>query len=1342
MAVDNPWYFSLSGGAASSTKTTTTTTTSTSTSSSKGHGSGLSALFRRRAGKMGAASSQGGIAEPESGASMHHHGGGRGSSASAGSTPTEEHVSMLSRNITIHPGCGKRRSFRNLFRSMSANADHAEKTQKFLKGDPRPSDVAPLASYLPHRSYSHSEKDRHRPGRDRRALKSTSELLSNDMIYCGLAENSKNHNGDDNNSNNDDNSNDDDGTADVFLSVDNSRYYNLSSTLPMASSTTACRRRHSIGTFLGKEACAFNNAVITGGRQQTGGSRNLLETDPAATPMLIDDIDGIPCNENEQMSCNKIRRRRYRNASNKGPQSGTTVSKDGHGEDDVLFVSSKESEASNLWVKYLTACFEQISRQQGRPPFKIRHLVIEEPIAPKTEKKIRSSRLQIVVVCPILLDRIRISPEHAVHLTSHLVAEKVLAMMLGVHDSHINDSHRSNLVSYDQWRKFFVKDQDETFVGELLGAAIAILGTAPPATLRNDKTAFSVHPKKVKLGQNKIIALLNDPLSPEDNVSVVVDRCGDAIDISNVKRRNPYALQFSIPEKCLEVSMLVGVRISKNGCALGVRQVKCESRLRELDQILRAYDNPLEFMCQTFGFSSTDREQLDNWMVHAFQKNMPPHFSLLSTPSGMVPAHRNHTSSEENPTFLHFAARFGLEKLAWQLLECPGGDLACDLKNVSDLTPADLAEQAGHTRLAHQLRGYMQMNEFTNMYSYLKVISQTTNRSTGTNSATDVPSVIANEINNEQEDYCQPRPLSEVYLVPPVARPVTTLIPTMLTTTIANMTADRSLNSNYSTVPTPMPVMFSSASSVTSNGLDLSFQGYMKMHAGAKTTTTNNANLPSSRTDTPTQDTRQEVHQNSLGAREDNCSQKICYNLPYGRTSSNSSTKSREPSGPQDELLEIINDFKNNVFTISEVERLVENWQKRNDVQQSFKDKQRQLMAMREEYDRIQKKLKEEMKTPTPFDKIRKFFSKGKKDAKESATTVTDLSSSKSEGINGGLADHRPVSSLSLRSVSSSSSSGRMSTISGCSGLSLSDSGTHSDSEDRKLQNARDEKASMTFYEIPPTPKPFTGKSLLASGYSPLPIVSVTRDLDLRQVQSLSKADHEHYIAFPPSGLPVYAFKANGSPREPDTPSSPCERPKYPDFAQNVIIPSDKHQEETNAMKQHTNNNNYVNTDPSPSNGTPIPSGMCIPDCANGNVAASADSAHVDQENAKERHSDFNDTCGHDTEACSEITRMKPSLSQSTVDEVDSAPVSQGQEGAGVIYDQQHVPADSMSVVRNTSKVSETRMPEYMNLAVNMGQDVINTLGAIPKKLPGPPVPPRGMTFHVFHANGAMHNEQ
>lgn len=137
MFTDNPSYFSLSGGTSSSTKTTLTSSTSP-----RGHGGGFSALFRRRAcGKMGAASSQGGTSE----SSVHHE---SRSNMSGTSTP-EERVPMLSRNDAVQPS-GKRRSFRNLFRSVSANADH-ERTQKFLKGDPRPSDVAPPSPYLPHR---------------------------------------------------------------------------------------------------------------------------------------------------------------------------------------------------------------------------------------------------------------------------------------------------------------------------------------------------------------------------------------------------------------------------------------------------------------------------------------------------------------------------------------------------------------------------------------------------------------------------------------------------------------------------------------------------------------------------------------------------------------------------------------------------------------------------------------------------------------------------------------------------------------------------------------------------------------------------------------------------------------------------------------------------------------------------------------------------------------------------------------------------------------------------------------------------------------------------------------
>jgi hypothetical protein len=53
-----------------------------------------------------------------------------------------------------------------------------------------------------------------------------------------------------------------------------------------------------------------------------------------------------------------------------------------------------------------------------------------------------------------------------------------------------------------------------------------------------------------------------------------------------------------------------------------------------------------------------------------------------------------------------------------------------------------------------------------------------------------------------------------------------------------------------------------------------------------------------------------------------------------------SGKKVPEHYSAQDELAEILCDFKNNVFSIAEIEMLVQNWQKRNDVQQSFKDKQ------------------------------------------------------------------------------------------------------------------------------------------------------------------------------------------------------------------------------------------------------------------------------------------------------------------------------------------------------------------------------------------------------------------
>ncbi|XP_016840215.1 phosphoinositide 3-kinase adapter protein 1 isoform X2 [Nasonia vitripennis] len=1335
MAVDNPSYFSLRGAADASSSGDNSHQASGSVAVSSSNTSrGFGGFFRR------------------SNKSVNNK-------AACGSLPQNQPSIVMSPRSERSLGHHQRRSLRSLFRSASASAD-CEKTRQFLKGEPRPSDVAPPSPYLNGRSHVHSELSRQHKGARRNFPKSTSELLNMDMIFCGLPgengpgslpvqprrceENDYYRFERDSDCGSD--------TATLTLDdVDNPRsYYNLTATLPSLGSPMYSsmgrprrqayqqqqlteaqqkrhRRRHSIGTFLDRDKCAVGSSSTMSSRKSShNGNRS---TDLVVEPDVAEIAEDCPRIAARLARHDRIGTRHAPGTFASKPaatNAATAAEIAASSRDDVVFVSIKDNEAAALWVNYLTACFEQISRQQGRPPFRVSQIQFEEPLTPAHELKIRTSRLQIVVVCPVFMERVSERQEQASQLSRQLSSERVLAMMLGVQESQLT-GRAGSLVGCQTWRKFFVKDQDETFVGQFLGAAVAILGSSVASNnLKIDKTGFSVHPKKVKTGQNRILALLNEPLQPDDSVVVTVDRCGEAIEVSHVKRRNPYTLQFSIPERCLDVSMLVGVRIARNGTALGVRQVKCESRLRELDQILRAHDNPLEFMCQTFGFNPGDREQLDNWMVHAFQKNIPPHFNLLSNPPGSLQLSKNHSSSEENPTLLHFAARFGLEKLAWQLLECPGGDIACDMRNANDYTPADLAEQAGHVRLAHQLRGYMQMNEFSNMYSYLKVMSENTN---GSANGYRTPmhhhgerlmpmaeeacsSGTSTSCSRYQEDYCRPRPLSEAYSVPPTARPVTAICRTFPdystppplpqpNPVVPASTAAGSEDSGSAT-PTPLAAGYASSSStLNASNLELPLQGLRSPDSVASTPSLSSSQQLISQSpapETPTADGKSETSSDQQS------------NAGKSSSLGRSSNKSSSRESPQDELLEIITDFKNNVFTISEVERLVENWRNRNDVQQSFKDKQRQLSAMRDEYERIQKRIKDEMKAPTPFDRIRKFFTKGKKDSKDPAGTSEDAASSKQNGVGGNLADRRPVSSLSLHSVSSSSSSGRMSTVSGCSGTSLGDSGTHSDTEDRRHPVAEDKASGMTSYEIPPAPKPFHGRIYQQnphqqhhqpSRYTPQPsraaAIASTSELDLRPVKSSHSTvdDKEYYISFPPSGLPIHSFRANGSTRDLKTPSTPIDASR--EFL-------------ANCDDGKSNQINYADV-------SPIlipPPGMCIP-FQYVNIAAQQPTTDNVLTIQPEIHAEP-----------SKPLKIKEEID----DDDDSSENDTDNENADKVEEKIEEPESPK--ILNTDQETATQVlkqvenvPDYTNVQVAASEEIARNFGVTLKKLPAPPVPPR-----------------
>ncbi|XP_018564271.1 phosphoinositide 3-kinase adapter protein 1 isoform X2 [Anoplophora glabripennis] len=922
---------------------------------------------------------------------------GNGESASSASECS------LTRQLTPPRAKNVCRDKKSYLRSVSSNS--ADSNQELLiMGEPRLSDIAPDLAFKHPASRSNS-------------LKSNRADIVGDLSYIPLAtseEQADSLSGDE-----------------VFITEESARYYNL----PAAKRNG--HRRHSIGTFVARDR-TYSTA---------SSSRSFKEDFPpqekegAAKNIDIDD-HSLRHASYPRKRCTRC----TRGASSKMANM-----------DDILIVSLKCSDAAALWVEYFSNYFQEISKQANRKPFKIQYLDLEEAIKKSPEEykevadKTSGVKLQLVVVCPSFLEFISENPEESCNVGKLLLADRTLALLLGVADTDLNDVHKKVLPTYFQWQRQCVgQDQDENFTKEFLGQAMTILSRVwkqQSSVIAQEKSCFSVTPKKIRQGQNSVFILLTYPLQKEDIVKISVEKNGELYEIKSVKRRNPYIMKITVPETLTEVTAIVNVLVEKNGSIIGSRPIKCESRLRELEQILRSANNPVEFMCQTLGFSPANRDHLDNWLVHGFQRNLPPHFNLLAnhhTPfAAAVQAHKH--SHEEFPTVLHFSTKFGLEKLTMQLLDCPGADVAYEIRNIYDMTPLEIAEANGFTELATMLRGYINMNEFTSMYAKLKEMSLTPK--------SDV----------DDEGYLMPKNVQDFYKLCPAPRPV---IP----------------ESNH--IETPSSECASPLGGYMAMNTPVYIPKEEPKESSKKSTIDDQEPIPPTENLEPVP--KNHKHKKKIDVIEDKV---------------------------QKELVEIINDFKNNVHSISQVEKLVEEWKNRNDVQKSFKEKQEQLMEMRVRYEQIQTELKTAMKKPTPFERIKKMFWKNRHDKQEVATPI----------LNAGMPSitivqsQRPISSLS---TSSSGSSGRMSTISGCS---LGDSGTHSDNEDRKMMlgsHCEDDFRSDL------------NKAVLELNYTPVPAPKPVKMFPTRHTfetieeKPVTRPDNlplneEYYIQFPPSGLPV-----------------------------------------------------------------------------------------------------------------------------------------------------------------------------------------------------------------------------
>ncbi|KPU79193.1 uncharacterized protein Dana_GF17516, isoform C [Drosophila ananassae] len=973
---------------------------------------------------------------------------------------------------------------------------------------------------------------------------------------------------------------------------------------PLTSPTSKAHRHHTLPSG-GARRHSFGNSGQHHHQQSSQASGAAALGSPDEVPSMM--APRPPLQSPNKFRGNSHRRRdNCGGVNNSGASASGCLATPGYNMDDILIITAKHSERAYLRATFLKNHFDKITKQRGRKPFNFLHIKIDDgPFGEEIAQKYQNTALQIVILCPALL-----ALPHSflmTQLSAIIRVEKVLAILLDVGEDKVKEMHKAALPSYYKWRRCVVRDNDQVQISNILGIATDILGRAlcqrPPChdhfgsgsgsglsrSFSACSEGFTVLPKKVKLGQNKVVALLAEPLEKNDTLKLLVEKSGELIELRNFKCRNPYTLQFSIPEACMEISTMIEIRIEKNNKSLGARPIKCESRLRELEQLLRIEDSPIEFMCHALGIGPVERDALDQHLLQCFQRNMPPNFHLLSGASERQPHFftRLESSPEEYPTLLHFAARWGLNRLCIQLMECPGGDTACGVRNCAGRTPSELAEQEGHHKLAQNIVSFSEFHELTTMYHYFLGVTPGEESGPKPNANIVIEAHAGKAAKSSKPpkhlppaEYMEMSSGSERENTPEVRTKTETMAISNLNY-ISVETEDDNLQASVaekkvdSDKKLPEPAL--PGPEQTTNELRINEPPYFQskehsLQAKSKDEVDalplyhtdkfshecsqllesqpgndyvlqpSNVPVPVSVPETAAvvpvavpasvaSDDGNYLFQPSNRPVEDHLRIARCPNRQpsYGTLKRSASDASTARSNADDELAEIMHDFKNNVLSIRDVELLVERWKHRNDVQQSFREKQDQIDQLRLEYERIQEQVKSQLKRETPFERFKKFFSRTKPhqapggndslldDTKSSIGTSCSFKSSGAVGSVVGAAG-RPISSLSLQSLSSSSSSsGRLSTGSNCSGASLGDSGTHSDHEDRRMPHCR----LMDNYLVPPPPRPVLTPSSTPGDERHQIVFPSPMSSCLRLNTPTSPIGSEHYQMFP-SNIPVY----------------------------------------------------------------------------------------------------------------------------------------------------------------------------------------------------------------------------
>ncbi|XP_068211852.1 uncharacterized protein stumps [Palaemon carinicauda] len=350
------------------------------------------------------------------------------------------------------------------------------------------------------------------------------------------------------------------------------------------------------------------------------------------------------------------------------------------------------------WKNYLCELFTQmVPKEEGCQAVRVEVKNVEEiedAVGGLEAVRLKEARLQIVII----------SPRFMAHIAGHgrseigqlFEPEKVLGLLLGVNDSQFSMAHLSALYSYKDWHRLKVRNSDLHFVEEVLCEAIKILNKNKLYVDFLDERAakFKVSSRKITMTQKQLYIILNDEVAKSDSLQIFIEVPGrNPVPIQKYHLLNPYTVWFTMPEEFLKTSSILQINILVNGVDLGSRQLKCESHMDTLRDILACVANPTEFMCQALNINPIC-EDLDQKLAEKVKHRMP--LTKIEEPS-------IHREVGEFPTWIHFSAYYGLDRLTWALLEVPGAEEALTTSNCYGHTPSILAYKKGFYSLAQKL---------------------------------------------------------------------------------------------------------------------------------------------------------------------------------------------------------------------------------------------------------------------------------------------------------------------------------------------------------------------------------------------------------------------------------------------------------------------------------------------------------------------------------------------------------------------------------------------------------------------------------------------------------------